>query len=148
MIIPLKYYIFKIGLGNQCPQGWMYYSSKSGSGKCYSFVLNGAEASDWISADHYCTAIGASLLEVESADEQFILSTHFNDWKNAGVTDLWLGIRCKVLEYGGYSAKWVSHSTDSQPIYNQWADDEPADDCDGRPLKGWLITKNFVKISS
>ena len=118
--------------GNQCPQGWSFFSSPAGA-KCYQFVLNGASHRDWISSDHYCSSIGASLMEVNNKEEQFILSTHFKDWAMAGVSRLWLGVRCSV-NYHTSEAMWLSHSTDMAPTYSQWGENEPAEDCDGKPV--------------
>ena len=70
-------------------------------------MLNGASHRDWIAADHYCQSIGAELLEVNSDDEQFILTTHFKDWNKAGVTRLWLGLRCHP-DYADGKAAWKS----------------------------------------
>ena len=117
--------------GNQCPQGWSFFASTDGK-KCYHFVLNGASHRDWISAHHYCDSIGAELLELNNADEQFILTTHFKDWNKAGVTRLWLGLRCST-DYTG-NVIWNSQSNGHPPRYSDWGDDEPSKDCDGKPI--------------
>lgn len=117
--------------GHECPQGWSFFSSPDGP-KCYMFVLNGASHRDWIAADSHCKSIGAELMEIANKEEQFILSTHFTDWNKAGVTRLWLGLRCSV---GSDSrAEWRSHSTGYPPSYTEWGANEPPEDCDAKPM--------------
>jgi len=71
-------------------------------------------------------------MEINNKEEEFILSTHFPDWTMAGVSRLWLGVRCSV----GYNgrAEWKSHSTGKVPNYAEWGANEPSEDCDGKPM--------------
>ena len=100
----LKIFFFQIFVG------WLYHRSPNSGDNCYLFVLNGGAFKDWISADHHCSSIGASLIEINDDSEQFFVASHFKEWNAAGVSRMWLGVRCK----SGYNGRpdWYSHSTE------------------------------------
>ena len=59
-----KYKIYQENLG------WIYHRSQTSGENCYLFILNGGAFKDWISADHHCTSIGASMMEINDNSEQ------------------------------------------------------------------------------
>jgi len=86
-------------------------------------------------------------MEVRNKDEQFILSTHFADWSKGGVSRLWLGVRCHVDIHTG-DAHWLSHSTEMAPVYNQWGDNEPAEEQSCKiayPIVSQKLKKNLFE---
>ena len=58
-------------IGLTCPTGWTRHN-----GKCYEFFVNGEYRRSWKDAVHFCSEIGAQILEIKSEEEQAYISLH------------------------------------------------------------------------
>nr|XP_039269898.1 uncharacterized protein LOC120344668 isoform X2 [Styela clava] len=132
-----KPFICRKGLKAVCPDGWAY-----GYGKCYEIVLNPNFFLTWTEANSYCKAKNARLLEIQTAEEQFFISSFAATLNKEGIVAVWLGIS----DIGhDDDFRW----TDQKVItYSQWDVNQPThrngqDDCGmvytGKGSNNWEI---------
>ena len=125
--------LIKTKIGLTCPTGWTRHN-----GKCYEFFVNGEYRRSWKDAVHFCSEIGAQILEIKSEEEQAYISLHnarlakgrrwknfkissrkfeklkFCDLSKAGVQDFWIG-----AWNGPGGSGWLQWSDGSSVQYDQ-----------------------------
>ena len=121
-----KSWICEQEAGKTCPLGWTYFKANKDVESCILFVVNGLEYTTWWSARQYCASIGAELFLPESKTENDNLVKYFDEWKRAGVTQMWIGVsaneNCDFRKSNGYPLD-----------YEGWSGDEPKCTSDSDP---------------
>ncbi|CAK8673207.1 unnamed protein product [Clavelina lepadiformis] len=79
-------YICERGLSNRCPPGWVLLGQK-----CYELVINENRLQTWPAAMETCKLAGATLLKIESEEEQTYIGSALVQYKGAGYQEIWLG---------------------------------------------------------
>ncbi|KAJ8402327.1 hypothetical protein AAFF_G00368160 [Aldrovandia affinis] len=124
-------YMCKRALNTICPPGWLSYS-----GSCYWVVSNFNLLTSWNEAQTRCSDMGAGLVTIKSAEEQFFVNAQLPDLHQSSVPDVWIGVSDK--DHDG-TFQWV----DKTPItYANWNPNFPQDtdqywDC------GQIYTGNY-----
>ena len=112
-----------IGLSLRRSSDWSeapssHHQFENYSKSCLLFVVNGLEYTTWWSARQYCASIGAELFVPDSKTENDNLVKYFEEWKRAGVTQMWIGVsaneNCDFRKSNGYPLN-----------YEGWSGDEP-----------------------
>jgi len=131
-----KSWICEREAGKTCPLGWTYFKAKKDVESCVLFVVNGLEYTTWWSARQYCASIGAELFVPESKTENDNLVKYFDEWKRAGVTQMWIGVsaneNCDFRKSNGYPLD-----------YEGWSGDEPKCTSDSDPQAGFQTNAAF-----
>ncbi|KAK7508249.1 hypothetical protein BaRGS_00000488 [Batillaria attramentaria] len=91
-----------------CPNDWIQFEES-----CYVFLDE--SGIPWTSAKVMCEALGGSMLEVTSSEENDFVKSHTNE-------NVWLGLNDMVRE-----GQWVWVSTHEQAVYTNWAPGQPDD---------------------
>ena len=114
--------------GKTCPPGWTYLKVGKQEETCAQFFVNGKDHAQWWSARQYCDSIGSRLFVPSSNGMSLALSKYYEDWRRAGVTQLWLGAvstgNCQFEQVNGYPLEFEGWGAD-EPNCPDWNSENP-----------------------
>ena len=114
--------------GKTCPPGWTFLKVGKLEETCVQFIVNGKDHAQWWSARQYCDSIGSRLFVPSSNEMNLALSKYYDDWRRAGVTQMWLGAvsteNCQFEQVNGYPLEYEGWGT-NEPNCPDWNSENP-----------------------
>ncbi|XP_062410864.1 macrophage mannose receptor 1-like [Sardina pilchardus] len=102
-------YMCKRGLNTICPAGWLSFA-----GNCYWVVSNPNLLTTWNDALTKCTDMGANLVTIKNAEEQFYINAQLPDFHQVEIPDIWIGLSDKDQDG---NLQWVDKTSVE---YSNW----------------------------
>ncbi|OWF46013.1 perlucin-like protein [Mizuhopecten yessoensis] len=101
---------------SSCPEGWV-----SNIEACYHISR---DTEEWVTAEEMCKLYGATLVQIETLEEDKFLSEHLRNYSQVyNDHEFWIGLSDWALE-GNFI--WVPEGL--TPLYTNWGPGEPDND--------------------